>query len=67
MQQSAIPKCSLLESEAVSSCLQIKAGKFCTGVRTHECHDKEFINVNVRSRKKQPVEKKKHPNSDRFA
>lgn len=51
MQQSAIPKCSLRESEAVFSCLYIKTGKLCTGIRTHECHDKEFINLNVRSRK----------------
>lgn len=46
-----IPKCSLQESEGVFSCLHIKTGKFCTGVRTRERHDKEFIILNVRSRK----------------
>lgn len=39
------------ESGVVFSWLHIKAWKFCTNVRTDECHAKKFLNLNARSRR----------------
>lgn len=67
MQQSAIPKCSFQGSEAVFSCLHTKTGKFCTGIRTREHHNKKFISLNVRSGKNSLWKRTSVWNSDRFA